>query len=95
MKGLSDAESAAREAYEEAGVTGRIKPKRIGAYSYWKRLERTFELLNVDVYALDVKAQHESWPERETRKFAWLSARDAAALIDEPELVTLIRTFRD
>lgn len=95
VKRLSDPDSAAKEAYEEAGVVGKVKPKPIGTYSYWKRLERTFELLKVDVYALKVRGQRDNWPEKEARMFRWLPTRDAAALIDEPELITLIKTFRD
>jgi 8-oxo-dGTP pyrophosphatase MutT (NUDIX family) len=95
MKRLSDSDAAAKEAYEETGVVGKVKPKPIGTYSYWKRLERTFELLRVDVYALKVKKQRANWPEKEARTSRWLPARDAAQLIDDPELVTLIDTFRD
>lgn len=67
-KRLGNSDAAAKEAYEEAGVVGKIKPKPIGIYSYWKRLERTFELLKVDVYPLKVSAQHTNWPEKEARK---------------------------
>ena len=47
---LEAKDAAAKEAYEEAGVIGKVKRKPIGAYSYWKRLDRSFELLNVEVY---------------------------------------------
>jgi 8-oxo-dGTP pyrophosphatase MutT (NUDIX family) len=36
IKGLRPAKSAAREAFEEAGVTGRIGPKPIGVFAYDK-----------------------------------------------------------
>jgi 8-oxo-dGTP pyrophosphatase MutT (NUDIX family) len=94
-KRLRDSDAAAKEAYEEAGVVGKVEAKPIGTYSYWKRLERTFELLKVDVYPLEVRAQHNTWPEKEARKFRWLLQSDAAVLIDEPELITLIERFRD
>lgn len=95
MKRLSDAEAAAKEAYEEAGVLGKIRRKPIGTYSYWKRLERTFELLNVDVYALEVREQRADWPEKGSRRLGWLRQAEAATLVDEPGLITLIDTFRD
>ena len=38
IKGLKAAKSAAREAYEEAGVRGSIKAKALGMFSYEKRL---------------------------------------------------------
>ncbi|HLH50301.1 MAG TPA: NUDIX hydrolase [Roseiarcus sp.] len=95
MKRLSDADAAAKEAYEEAGVVGKVKRKPIGAYSYWKRLERSFELLKVDVYALEVRKQRPDWPEKGSRRLGWLRPEDAATLVDEPGLVTLIERFRD
>lgn len=95
MKRLSDADAAAKEAYEEAGVVGKVKRTPIGAYSYWKRLERSFELLNVDVYALEVRKQRSNWPEKGSRRHSWLRQEDAATLVDEPGLITLIERFRD
>jgi 8-oxo-dGTP pyrophosphatase MutT (NUDIX family) len=95
MKRLSDPDAAAREAYEEAGVTGKVKRKPIGEYSYWKRLERSFELLTVEVYPLEVREQRSDWPEKGSRKLGWLKPIDAAKLVDEPGLITLIEQFRD
>lgn len=94
MKRLSDADAAAREAYEEAGVVGKVRRKPIGEYRYWKRLERSFELLAVDVYPLEVQQQRADWPEKNARRAGWLPQEDAATLVDEPGLVALIRSFQ-
>jgi 8-oxo-dGTP pyrophosphatase MutT (NUDIX family) len=94
MKRLSDPDAAAREAYEEAGVVGKIQRKPIGDYLYWKRLERSFELLRVDIYALEVRKQRADWPEKNSRKSGWLSREDAATLVDEPGLIALLDKFR-
>ncbi len=94
MKRLSDSDAAAREAYEEAGVVGKVRRKPIGEYRYWKRLERSFELLAVDVYPLEVETQRAEWPEKNARRSGWLPQEDAATLVDEPGLVTLIRNFK-
>jgi 8-oxo-dGTP pyrophosphatase MutT (NUDIX family) len=93
MKRLSDPDAAAREAYEEAGVIGKVKRKPIGDYIYWKRLERSFELLKVEVYAFEVQKQRANWPEKSARKYEWLSSKDAAIRVDEPGLVALLKTF--
>ena len=37
IKGLKPAKSAAREAYQEAGIRGSVKTKAIGIFSYEKR----------------------------------------------------------
>ena len=93
VKRLSDAEAAAKEAFEEAGVVGKIKRQPIGDYVYWKRLERSFELLRVDVYPLEVQKHHAEWPEKNARQCRWLPAADAALLVVEPGLSALHRTF--
>jgi 8-oxo-dGTP pyrophosphatase MutT (NUDIX family) len=94
MKRLRDADAAAKEAYEEAGVIGKVKRKPIGDYFYWKRLERTFEFLKVDVYPLEVRDQRTDWPEKGARKWGWHNLDAAAALVSEPGLVSLLKAFR-
>lgn len=85
--------SAAQEAEEEAGVAGRVKRKPIGTYTYWKRLADHFALVEVEVYPLKVEKFLKRWPERRERFRRWLPARDAALLIDEPQLHHLVETF--
>ena len=85
--------SAAQEAQEEAGVAGRVKRKPIGTYTYWKRLADHFALVEVDVYPLKVEKFLKRWPERRERFRRWLPARDAALLIDEPQLHHLVEAF--
>jgi hypothetical protein len=52
-------------------------------------------LLKVEVYPLEVQKQRPNWPEKGSRRLGWLSKKDAAALVDEPELITLIQRFGD
>jgi 8-oxo-dGTP pyrophosphatase MutT (NUDIX family) len=93
MKGRSDPQAAAREAAQEAGVEGRIDPAPIGTYRYWKRLKRAFVPVRVTVFGLEVEVELEKWRERRQRSRQWLSREQAMALLDEPELVTLIAGF--
>ena len=93
MKGKSDAQAAAREAGQEAGVGGRIDPVPIGTYRYWKRLRRTFVPVSVTVYGLEVEDELDDWKERKQRSREWLTREQAISLVDEPELVTLIAGF--
>src|SRR6476661_3610138 len=39
IKGLTPAKAAAREAYEEAGVRGRVAGRAVGQFRYQKRLQ--------------------------------------------------------
>jgi len=94
MKGKADPQAAAMEAEQEAGVTGRVDPTPVGTYRYWKRLRNAFVPVRVIVYALEVEAELADWKERRQRKRQWLTLDQAASLVDEPELVSLIANFR-
>lgn len=94
MKGKSGRKAATIEAEQEAGVTGKTLKQPAGTYSYWKRLDVGFVRVDVTVYLLAVAEERADWRERKTRRRAWLSPRDAAVLIDEPELATLVATLQ-
>lgn len=94
MPGKSGRKAATIEAQEEAGVIGKTLKQPAGSYSYWKRLTSSFARVNVTVYLLSVSDELANWPEAGTRQRAWLKADDAATLIDEPELATLLKTLR-
>jgi 8-oxo-dGTP pyrophosphatase MutT (NUDIX family) len=91
IKGLKQAETAAREAYEEAGVRGAIRRKPIGAYIYDKLLDETGITVpcEVKLFALRVTRQEKHWPEQAQRETRWLPAATA----DDEGLRTLIATF--
>jgi 8-oxo-dGTP pyrophosphatase MutT (NUDIX family) len=91
--GLKGWQAAKVEAFEEAGLVGKIQHHPIGDFDYWKRTADHFELITVDVYPLKVEKRLKKWPEKSQRVMKWLSGADAALLIDEPRLVTLIRDF--
>jgi 8-oxo-dGTP pyrophosphatase MutT (NUDIX family) len=93
MKGFRDYVAAAREAYEEAGIEGKIGHTSIGSYEYLKRLASTFVVVSVDVYPLRAERQQKTWPERGRRELGWFTPEDAASLVNEPALSMLFRQF--
>jgi 8-oxo-dGTP pyrophosphatase MutT (NUDIX family) len=95
MKGRADHDAAEIEAREEAGLIGKIHRKPVGAYTYWKRLADQFRLVKVDVYPLEVTRQLDKWPEKQSRQMAWLSPKNAATLVDEPQLISLIQNLEE
>ncbi|CCV05373.1 NUDIX hydrolase [Mesorhizobium metallidurans STM 2683] len=94
MKGKSGRKAATIEAQEEAGVLGKTLKEPAGIYSYWKRLENRFVRVDVIVYLLAVTEELTNWQEAESRQRAWLTPEEAALLIDEPELSTLLRDLK-
>ena len=92
IKGLTPAETAAREAYEEAGLGGQVSKKPIGEFEYGKRLDDGKVLpTRVEVFALEQMVQHRDWPEQGQRRLQWFSVPEAADAVDEPELKDIIR----
>jgi 8-oxo-dGTP pyrophosphatase MutT (NUDIX family) len=91
-KGKSPHHSAAREAFEEAGVVGAVGRRPVGSFSYEKRLKNGGSVeCEVRVFPLEVKRQNKQWPEKQERKVKWLSASEAAEKVKEPMLSAIIR----
>jgi 8-oxo-dGTP pyrophosphatase MutT (NUDIX family) len=92
IKGKSPHRSAAREAFEEAGVLGTVGRQPVGSFSYEKRLKDGGSVeCEVRVFPLEVKRQQKEWPEKEERRTKWLSASKAAERIKDPLLSKIIR----
>ncbi|WP_284759954.1 NUDIX hydrolase [Agrobacterium sp. fls2-241-TYG-188a] len=84
-------EVASREAWEEAGVRGRIRKKAWGHYTYVKKLEDG-ELVPamVQVHLIDVQEMETDFPERDQRRLEWFAPAVEASAVGEPELRGLI-----
>ncbi|MEQ1521264.1 MAG: NUDIX hydrolase [Aestuariivirga sp.] len=91
----SAAESAAQEAYEEAGIRGQMAAQALGHYSYSKRQRGggAKKRFRVDVFAMEVSEVLDLWPEAHERARQWVSPQEAAARVEEPGLAALIRVF--
>jgi 8-oxo-dGTP pyrophosphatase MutT (NUDIX family) len=91
-KGKSPRQSAAREAFEEAGVRGAVGRRPIGTFSYEKQLKNGGVVeCEVRVFPLEVRRQNKEWPEKQERRVKWLSATKAAERVDQPRLSKIIR----
>jgi 8-oxo-dGTP pyrophosphatase MutT (NUDIX family) len=91
--GLTLAQSAAREALEEAGVTGEISSDPIGHYNYVKEKAGHGLPVKVVIFSLKVTRQRRIWAEKGAREIAWLAAETAAARIGERGLRHLLMNF--
>ncbi len=95
VNGATPSESAAREAWEEAGAKGEIAEVSVGLYSYAKRAGRKGARLPcvVSVFPLHVTDTAETWPEAKARKRRWVSAAKAMTLVENPELSRILADF--
>jgi 8-oxo-dGTP pyrophosphatase MutT (NUDIX family) len=84
-------EVARQEAWEEAGVRGRVRKKVWGHYTYMKNLDDGELVLTVvQVHLLDVAQMEDDFPERHQRRLAWFRPSIAASAVEEAELRGLI-----
>lgn len=94
MDGATPAEAAATEAWEEAGIEGKLSHAVLGFYGYFKSMDKSDDLpIVVAVFPIRVKKLAANWPERRDRKRRWFPAKKAASMVSESELRQLIRHF--
>lgn len=94
MDGRKPFECAAREAEEEAGVSGAIEKAATGQYVYMKVLRDGSEMpCHVEVFAMEVTKERPTWDEMDARERRWCSAQEAAETVLEPQLGMIIRRF--
>ena len=92
--GATPAEAAEREAWEEAGLVGKIKTVCLGIFSYSKDIDADLTLpCIVALFPLKVQEAAANWPEKRLRARRWVTPEKAAKLVDEPELAAILRKF--
>ncbi len=95
IKRLTPSKSAAREAFEEAGVRGKIGARAIGIFRYKKTAgengaDPDYE---VKIFPLLVRRQSATWPEFGQRVVQWVDPEKAISLIRDPELKSIVEKF--
>jgi 8-oxo-dGTP pyrophosphatase MutT (NUDIX family) len=92
--GATPAQAAITEAWEEAGVKGKVRTICIGIFSYLKGLpgDETLPCV-VAVFPVKVTSLANDWPEKKMRKRKWVSPKKAAALVSERELAGILLSF--
>ena len=94
QRGRKPHQAAAREAVEEAGVSGKIAKGPIGVYTYLKTVAGGAAIpCVVEVFPLQVERQRKRWPEQHERTTRWFKVGDACTLVQESELQALISAF--
>lgn len=78
---LNPRTSAAKEAFEEAGVQGDVHSKLLGVYKHRK----WGDVCTVQIYAMKVRKVHRKWDETD-REREWLSLKDALKRLRRDDL---------
>ncbi|HEX6377322.1 MAG TPA: NUDIX hydrolase [Allosphingosinicella sp.] len=92
IAGASAAQSAAQEAFEEAGILGSVTERPIGSYRYEKRRRSGVALAaEVHLFRMTVEEERDDWPEKGQRERRWFAPSEAAAAVAEDDLAEVIR----
>jgi 8-oxo-dGTP pyrophosphatase MutT (NUDIX family) len=94
VRGMVPHASAAREAFEEAGVLGVISHQQVGVYCQRKAgASGEKREIAVAAFPLFVNTQLRSWPEMAMRKRKWLSAPEAIDMVENEQLQRVLERF--
>ncbi|ACF45856.1 MAG: NUDIX hydrolase [Prosthecochloris sp.] len=88
-KGMTPPDSAAKEAFEEAGLIGSVHDFQIGTFRYRK----WGGTCTVQVYPLFVEQVLDEWEEMHMRKRKVVSVREAVKMVQHEELSRIISGF--
>lgn len=89
---LKPAEVAAREMYEEAGLIGHAQREPVGVFHYGKRLSSGRVVpCRVRTFLFDVDQELTEWPEKDQRERRWVAPLEAAEMVEETELASILR----
>ncbi|MEH2414616.1 NUDIX hydrolase [Nostoc sp.] len=87
--GMSPPDSAAKEAWEEAGVIGQVDANELGTYKYRKRGKS----YRVKMYLLPVDMLSEDYPEASKRKRQWVEVNKAIRRVKFNSLKRILKGF--
>jgi phosphohistidine phosphatase len=88
-RSISQIQSAANEAYEEAGVKGTVINKPLGSYT----VRKWRGVCDVRVYPMAVVKVLAKWPENYVRKRKWCTIEEALKSVTDKNLSQIIQRF--
>ena len=93
MKGRNTGETAAAEAWEEAGVVAaRLGRNPLGAFRYTKRMRGGAGMpCETIVFPIRVENLVDDFPQKDRRDRRWVSPEEAVRLVDEPGLRDIMK----
>ena len=95
VDGLTTAQAAKQEAWEEGGVEkGKVEKTALGRFLSEKRFDNGAVIpCETQVFPIAVKSIANDYPESEQRDRIWVSPAKAAEMVDDPGLSNMLETF--
>ena len=75
---ITPRQSAIKEAFQEAGINGKVPKKSLGTYTYSKENEPGVPPYQVEVFTMRVTCVLNAWPEELRRTREWMSPKKAS-----------------
>jgi 8-oxo-dGTP pyrophosphatase MutT (NUDIX family) len=92
--GLNHAETAALEAWEEAGLRGDISRQCYASYETRKFVPPDETIpVTMEIYLLKDPKQYSDWPEKGQREVKWFAVDEAIENARDIGLATLLKSF--
>jgi len=88
-------ECAAREAFEEAGVSGDIAADAVSCFGVPVERQGTVREAELCLYPMRVSDQQDSWPERGDRARHWVTFEELSDLVDDPRYIAAANLLRE
>ncbi len=85
-RNLKPAESAAKEAFEEAGVKGKLLKPALGRY----KMKKWDGKCRIKVFLLLAEEVLDNWPEESYRKRTWVEIGDVEKYIKKKKLLRIL-----
>lgn len=83
------------EAFEEAGVTGKVARDPYGRFRSTKGLDSGLRVdTDVLVFLIEAESQAREYPEAGEREYRWLPVQEAVKLASEPGLVDILKRLQ-
>jgi 8-oxo-dGTP pyrophosphatase MutT (NUDIX family) len=92
IKRSTPQQTAATEAYEEAGVRGAIGEGGIGRFKKRRLKKKQPVLCGVEIFPLRVNHEQQDWPEKHERSRIWVAPGEAAKLVKKRRAIRNLRS---
>ena len=93
IKHTTPQQTAAVEAYEEAGVRGAAGTEMLGTFRKRRVRKKKSVICDVEIFPLKVGLLEGRWPEKRERSRIWVAPRDAAKLVNKAGLRRAIKNL--
>lgn len=90
---MTPAYSAAKEAYEEAGILGDVSQESIGSYCYVKSRNNLSHQVHLYPFEITKILPEANWLERKQRQRQLVGSEEAFSMICLPQLTEVLRAF--